>query len=763
MGQRAGTRSCISRRPSLGVVVRGLAVFAAIILVVTQATGIAAANAVAGQTAPVQDAPRALGPEPPVSVGPRQGGPPPSRPAGPATFQPGSSPNPDDEPLPSNAQIFEGTGVFVAAPGERDHAPSDAQAGDVTLDFADADVHDVIRAVLGDMLKLPYSIDSQVGGHITLKTGAPISRDAVLPAFETALKAASAAVVLIDGIYNVVPIADAQRRGGQIAVGPDQSVAAGYGVEIVALHFISADAMQKIVGPLVPQGSILSIDPQRNLIFIAGTEPERASIRDTIGLFDVDYLEGMSYALIQPAHVDVGTLATELSKVFDDVASPIAGLVRMIPIARINTLLVVSPRASYLRQVSRWITRLDVIPITPGRQLHYYRVQNARAADVAQTLGELFGGSAQGAPPTSTQAAATQSPVMASMTGFGGSTSNGSSLQGSFGAEQPAAAAPAESGGTHAFRASGGDGDGPQIVTDESNNALIIRADAADYASIEAIVKEMDVAPDQVLIEATIAEVTLTDQLKYGTEWYFQYGGATFVQGPTTTPSVHLPGFGMTYTIPNVQVALSALGSLTKISVLSAPKILTLDNKPALLEVGDQVPIVTQTAVSAITPNAPLVSTVAERDTGVILTVTPRIGNSGMVFLDVSQEVSASVPTTTSGIDSPTIQQRLIHTTVAVADGTTVALGGLMQKSETTDNSGLPYLKDIPVLGALFGTADNTRDRTELLVFLTPHVVRTVPAAQAVTDDLSKGLDDVRRAIEYFDHHKNNIPRMPWR
>jgi general secretion pathway protein D len=686
--------------------------------------------------------------------------------------QPVSAPNyaAQSPPVAATTELFEGTGVFVAARGR--HAKNAAQAGDVTLDFSDADLRDVVRSVLGDMLKLPYAIDPQVNAHITLKTGEPIGRDAVLTALETALRTSGAAILVNNGIYNVVPAADAQKRGTQI-IGTDQAVAAGYGVEVVSLHFISADAMQKLVAPIVPQGAIQGIDPERNLIFLSGSAPDRASIRDTIALFDVDYLEGLSYALVRPAHVDVGTLATELSKIFDDASSPVAGLIRMIPIPRINTLLVISARSGYIRQVSRWVSRLDVVPVTPGRQLHYYKLQNARAQDIAKTLAELFGG---------TQA------IGVPHSGPGGSTADMPSSfgsMGSFGASGTTAP-PAGSGGFSPVSSSGltqtqaappppiaapvsrpqasmlGGDDAPQIVTDESNNALIIRASAADYASIQNIIKEMDVAPDQVLIEATIAEVTLTDELKYGVEWFFQNGGATFAQGASGTPTTKFPGLGITYNIPNVQVALSALGTLTKITVLSAPKVLTLDNKPALLEVGDEVPIVTQTSVSTVGSNSPVVSSIEQRDTGVILTVTPRIGNSGVVFLEISQEVSDVVPTTTSGIDSPTIQQRRIQSTVAVSDGATVALGGLMRRSETVGNGGVPYLKDVPVIGGLFSSHDDTRDRTELLIFLTPRVVRTVPAAAAITADLSKALGDIKGAIDKFGHHEDDIPRMPW-
>ncbi len=330
------------------------------------------------------------------------------------------------------------------------------------------------------------------------------------------------------------------------------------------------------------------------------------------------------------------------------------------------------------------------------------------------------------------------------------------SLGSSITPQAPTSSAPA-SGLLHGSRSSN---DGPQIVTDEANNALIIRADAADYAAIEDVVKHMDVMPSQVLVEATVIEVTLNDTLKYGVEWYFKNGSMTYTSSQSSTVSTSFPGLGVTYTVPNVNVALSTLGSLTDVTVLSSPKILTLDNKAATIEVGDQIPMVTQTSVSTTSADAPIVSSITERDTGVILSVTPRIGNSGVVYLDIAQEVSNSTPTTTSSIDSPTIEQRRIQTTVAVNDGATIALGGLMRNNETKGDSGIPYLEDIPLLGGLFSSKTNTRERTELLVFLTPHVIRNLPAALNATEQLKQSMEDVRDALERLE--KNKIPRRPW-
>ncbi|NIJ48772.1 type II secretion system secretin GspD [Rhizomicrobium electricum] len=651
-------------------------------------------------------------------------------------------------PLP-NMQVFEGSGTFVKPPSAK---IASSRSGDVTLDFTDADIKDVVRAIFGEILQCSYTIDPRVTGHITLKTGRPIAKEAVLQALETALKISGYAINLIDDIYNIVPAESVQRRA-QITYGANDRQNAGYGIEVISLEYVSAEEMQRIINPLVPEGAIAQIDAKRNLIFLSGSEPDRAAIRETIARFDVNYLKGMSFALIQPAHSNVETLASELDKIFGEANSPIAGLVRLIPMQRINSLLVITSRRNYLKEVQRWVARLDVAPVTPDRKLYFYRLQNSRAHDIAEILGRIFGGNMSSGSDQSAQFGGLPHPAGLTPKTSTMSVPTGSSTAATQVQTPSIQLMPSQYGNS-------GGANMPQIVTDEANNALIIRADAAGYAAIEDVVRQMDVPPSQVMVEATIVEVTLNDTLKYGVEWYFKNAKETYTMSPNGAVATHFPGLGITYSATNLQAALSTLGSLTDVTVISSPKILTLDNKAATIEVGDQIPIVTQTAVSTTTSGSPIVSSVEQRDTGVILSVTPRIGNSGIVYLDVSQEVSTSTQTTTSNIDSPTIQQRRIHSTVAVNDGATIALGGLIQNSQTNGDSGIPFLKDIPVLGAAFSTKSNVRGRTELLIFLTPHVIRNLPAALDMTEKLKQDLEKVRNALDELPKHR--VPRRPW-
>ncbi len=645
------------------------------------------------------------------------------RPAAPPASVVLSGDNAGDSSAPKT-EIFKGDNKFVnTAPAPRPRGPK--PGGDVVLDFADVDVKDVVRTVLGDILKVPFSVDPQIQGKVTLKTSTPLRRQDVVAALETALKVNGAVIVLADNVYNVVPATEAQKRiDGFELTGSARSRAPGYGIEIVPLRYIAAAEMQKILEPVSPAGGVVSADAQRSLLFLAGTGQERAAMLDTIRLFDVDFLKGMSYALIRPEHVEASTLAQELTRVFQSTGGSGASMLRFVPLGRINTLLVVSPRSEQLQTVQKWVDKLDVSPRGPGRGVYYYRMQNAKAEDVARSLSSVYGNSVSVGAGEQDAGDAPSAEALPPPAGSPGTPGGASGPQ--VNAQQPA----------------GGNGSGLQIAVDRANNALIVRASASEYAGLERFLKEIDVAPDQVMIEVTIAEVTLNDTLRYGVEWFFKNANnQTFSLGQKIHPAALVPGFNFTYTIPDVEVALNALGTITDVQVISAPKLLTLDNKPASLQFGDQVPVITQSATSVRDATDPtIVNSVQFRDTGIVLKVTPRISKGGTVFVEVNQEVSSAIRTTSSRIDSPTIQQRKLSSTVAVQDGDSIALGGMIRQSDTKGDSGIPMLKDIPVLGNLFSSTSNSGERTELLIFLRPRIIRSPAAAREITDQLKRSL-----------------------
>jgi general secretion pathway protein D len=281
-----------------------------------------------------------------------------------------------------------------------------------------------------------------------------------------------------------------------------------------------------------------------------------------------------------------------------------------------------------------------------------------------------------------------------------------------------------------------------RVVADEKNNSLVIFARPRDFRMIYEAIRQLDVVPLQVLLEATVAEVTLNDSLNYGLQFFLTHGSTsaslttstTGTQSSTDIAEV-FPGYNYVLN-GNPRVILNALSSLTHVNVISSPQLLVVDHQTAALQVGDQVPVITQSAQSVLTTGAPLVSNVQYLSTGVVLQITPRVNTNGLVTLDIDQQVSDVETTTTSTINSPTINQRRIVTSVIVQDGQTVALGGLIQDTRQQAKSGLPLLSDIPVFGSLFGTTTNSTARTELLVLVSPKIIRNGQDAHDMTEDL---------------------------
>ena len=290
------------------------------------------------------------------------------------------------------------------------------------------------------------------------------------------------------------------------------------------------------------------------------------------------------------------------------------------------------------------------------------------------------------------------------------------------------------------------------IASDDTNNAILVYGTPRQYAVIEDALRKLDVPPMQVMIEAAITEVSLTDDLRYGLQWNFVEGNENIVLTDSTTGTNlvrDVPGFSFLFgNAGSLTGVLNALEGKTKVNVVSAPKLMVINNQTATLQVGDQVPVLTQNSTATIDPNAPIINAVEYRDTGVILKITPRVNGSGLVLLDISQEVSdvLSSRAAASGIDSPTISTRKVSTTVAVQDGEVLALGGLIRNVQTRDKTGIPFLSQIPIIGGLFGRQVEATDKIELVILLKPRVIRTVDDARAVTEELRQKI----RSLEPF-------------
>lgn len=647
-------------------------------------------------------------------------------PAEPATLR--------EKPSPV-AEIFRGSGRLVGeAPEARVAASLSDADGEITLNFVNADIADVMKSVLGEFLEINYVIGPAVRGPVTIQTSKPVPREAVLPVVEQALQLSGFALVRDRQIYRVVPLSEAPREARLTFAGSDRPGASpGFGIEVVPIRYVNASEIQRLLEPLVPPQGSLRVDPTRNLVFVGGSQSERAMMLDNISMFDVDWLTGMSFALFYPRYTGAVALHEELEEVLGGDRSPISEVVRLVPIERLNAVLAISPQARYLDQLERWVRRLDKPNEGTDRHLFVYHVQNGRAADLANSLSSVLDASNSGAEAESRA---------------GGGRSPGGGDEG-----LPVYGDDFDGGSGYSY-AEGVNISGVgkvSVTADEANNALLILTTPRAWATIEMALRQLDAEPLQVLLEAAIAEVTLTDELRYGVQYFLQsdhhQGVLTATSSTTITPPV--PGFSYMFSDgTDIRIILDALSAVTNVEVISSPEVLVLNNQTARLQVGDQVPVATQQAVSVTDPDAPIVNSIQYYDTGVILEVTPRVNRGGMVMMDVSQEVSDVTETDTSTLNSPTIRQRKISSSVAIRDGETIALGGLIKDNRTQTKSGIPILKDMPVVGNLFRSTGDERTKTELMVLITPRVVDNLERARTVTEELRRKLPSVQPLLE---------------
>jgi general secretion pathway protein D len=649
-------------------------------------------------------------------------------------------------------------------------AAAPARAG-YNLAFVDADARHVVDAVLGDILHLNYSVDPKVTGSITLRTSAPVDRDGAVAMLEKALEPIGAVVVQSGGSYRVLPREGA--RATALMDAASDTPSSGYSSEAVKLRYANPTQMAHLIEEFVGKEVVAGIDPSYNQILLAGSIDERSAALSIIKRFDVDTLSGSTFQLIKLENVDADALEAELRKIFQPPLDIIGSRVRIVPLPRLHSILAIAADASDIARIQPWIERLDAGGASTKRKLYSYSVQNGRARDLAASLQQVLGRASSLPDTTVAQSQATSNPLLDTTStqggGFGGGgglgASGGLGMSGGLGGSsianqtlEPSQAVGAEqsfgggnAGPANAPLAQGSQSDaGPRIVPVDSTNMLLIYANGEEHDFVMQALEQLDRPVPQIMIEATLAEVTLTNDLQYGVNWAVMAGNSTFTLSNTAsaTPASSFPGFSYGYIGKSVQAVLNTLQTKTNVRVLSAPKLMVLNNQTATLQVGDEVPVVTQQSQSTVASNAPLVNTVQMYDTGVILKVTPRVNDNGTVTLDIAQEVSEVSKTTTSGIDSPTISQRRLTSTIATRSGEMVALGGLIRENVTRSRQGIPVLSQIPVVGALFGQHTTNGDRTELIILLTPVVMRTPEDAHGAVDELLGRMQAVHPVLD---------------
>lgn len=742
------------------------------------------------------------------------------------------APEPEREPEQRPAQdplLLRGDDQLFKPPRP---LPDGVGAGDpVSLDFEQAPVTEVIHAVLGDILQLPYVVNQPVAGSLTIHTVQPLPRDQLLPVFEALLQANGLALAVGEGgVYHVGK--PETLRGVAPNLGNlGGALPPGQNLVIVPLRFIGAQAAADILAPVADPDAVVRVDGLRNLLILSGSRSRIDGYLDIVRTFDVDVLNGMSIGLFPLEHVNVAEVAAALGALSGagggadaaggkpaaagtatrgggqakagaaaedsaavagmDLPGPLAGVVRVIALERLNALLVVTSRAYYLDRAREWIERFDQ-PRGDGNepQLFVYEVQNGTSEHLAELLNALYGGS------TAAFGGGADSGVAPGLGGsrlgggafgggrsgigdgrtggfgggsgsFGGGSGFGSG-SGAFGSNRSGFTSGGIGGtsgmlggsGGIAGRGLAGGGRGGQsgmpqtsvvefgpnvrVVSDEFNNALLIHAPRRDYEKIRDALRRLDVPPTQILIEASILEVTLTDRFRFGLQWALENGlgsngrSGTAIFNPNASGGIGPQQPGFSYTITSrageVRAALNALAQEDMVNVISSPSIMVLDNHNAQIQVGTQQPIQSSTIV---TDGGNTQNSIEFKDTGVMLDVLPSVNAGGLVTMDVSQEVTDVGP-----VDSATNQrsflQRQILSRVSVRSGETVVLGGLIRDNASSGNVGVPWLKDIPVFGSLFRTDTRNSDRTELVVLITPRALQNDDQLRAVSDEMRK-------------------------
>ncbi|WP_194270169.1 type II secretion system secretin GspD [Candidatus Methylospira mobilis] len=672
--------------------------------------------------------------------------------------------------------------------------------GKHALNFDNADIGEVAGVILGDALKLNYVINPKVTGKISLQTAAPLSDAEMIPVLETLLHMNGAALIKSDSLYRIEADTSAIVNAPSRGAGPAGKIQPGFQVRVVPLRFAGAHEMQKIVEPLLPPKSVIYADSLRNLLIVAANADDLENVKQTVSAFDVDFMRGMAVAFFPLHNVDPVTLKHELDALMMSGDKGAAqGLLRILPVERLNAVMAVSAQPAYLRDVETWVERLDRLSPHKFGEMNIYKAQHVDAMSLARTLTQVFGPAAhaESGPQVSIALGMSGASVgggafgasdngrsgQASGVSSGGSGSTaGSSSVANDAASGPGSALVAETGASGAFGAGAstagvrsGNGNSQatvaelannaRVVADPANNALVIFAKPAEYHDMEIVLKELDTMPREVIVDAMIAEVTLTGSLQYGLQWYFNHGSSSGGLGqpgllgvnannplsavPSNaatkgffTPAMAAGGFSYVMAANDLRVELDLLASQGKVNILTTPSIVVRNNQEGQINVGQQVAVSNGSQVVTTNGAPTSTSTFSYRDTGVTLKLRPRVNEGGLVFLTVQQELVQPQAASVAAPLNPPFLQRKILSTVAVYSGDTLAMGGLISEQTNDTVYGIPILSELPYIGWLFGTTLKSLNRTEVVMLLTPRILASRTDAASVTNEYRRRLSE---------------------
>lgn len=677
----------------------------------------------------------------------------------------------DAKPTTSGRQILRGNRSFIAGQPDRPTATKPVGDNGVTFNFTNQPIQAVATIILGDMLQENFSIAQGVTGEVTFSTSKPVDKSQALSILETLLSWTNNALIRQGDRYVVLPAN--QAVAGQLV--PHLAMSQpnnGLTARLYVLDYLSAIEMQKLLKPFARDNAFLLVDAARNVLVMAGTPDEQKNYQSTIDTFDVNWLKGMSIGVFGLKRASVTELMPELNRLFGaQSGTPLAGMLRFLPIERTNAIVAISSQPEYLNEVSRWIETIDQGGGNEP-QMYVYDARNLKATDLAKYLRQIYGNETVVDDSPAQVAPGLRTLTMSSNGGAGSGLSNGLNSGPANGMGGMGQAGINGSGSNNGLNKLGtsdsagnslGNNDEAQdsnnantsksgnrdnsvrITAQKSSNQLLVRCRPTEWAEIESAIQRLDIPPMQVQIETRILEVNLSGELNQGVQWYLgRLAGNSATTGIQNVPgSQGALGAGgaalsandslfYSFVSNNLQVAIHALESNGNTRVLSAPSLVVMNNQQAQIQVGDNIPI-NQTSIST---NNTLVtaSSVQYIQTGVILDVMPRINPGGLVYMDIQQQVSNASQTTDAN-GNPTISTRAVSTQVAVQSGETVLLGGLIQEDRSEKVSSVPYLGRVPGLGWLFSNTQRNRGRSELIVLITPKVIMGNSQARRVTDE----------------------------
>jgi len=603
------------------------------------------------------------------------------------------------------------------------------------VNLEEAEIKVAARTVLGEVLGISYSIDPRVTGRVSITTSRPTPAAEILTMFESALRSNGVAMARESDRLRLVPAGEVF---GTAQLDQGTTIQPGYAVTVFPLKNVSASTILPLLENFVARPGMVREDPSRNALIFQGTAAERTTAIEAARSFDQDWLADQSVGIFPVNNSSAATMMPELTRVLDlGEGGRGRNTIRVQPIERSNAILVVAKTRNQLQRAASWIERLDRIQASASN-LRVYKVQHLQARRLASMVNELFNGASA--------SSASEDPASQ----FPPDSLVDDQSQGADGSQSASAAPDQPMTDEMPIAGGGGSQSGVRITANPENNTILIFARPDQQRLIEQAITALDRPQEQVAIEAMIAEVTLTNELRYGVQFFLKSSdiglgdnngsAGLFKEASRAVLSQTLPGFNLLLG-PDTEprVVIDALRGVTEVKVLSSPSVVVLDNKPAVLQVGDEIPIVTRTAQSVTDPQAPIVNNVEFRNTGVILNVLPRITGNGTISLAIEQEIS-SVQRSQAQSLTPTISQRRVSSTVSVTSGQTVMLGGLISERQQRGRDGVPVLGELPLIGEAFRSNQNSATRTELIILIRPQVIRDSLDAQYVAEQMRSQL-----------------------